>query len=452
MLKLYNTLTRKKQEFKPIEKGKVGIYSCGPTVYDFIHVGNLRAFIFSDLLKRWLKFKGYKVKHIMNITDIDDKLIKKSCGNKSKLKEITEKYEDAFFSDIKKIDIEKADKYPQASKHINEMVELIKKLMKKGYAYKTSDGIYFSIKKFKNYGRLAGIKGLKAGASGRIEKDEYDKENIRDFALWKFYSEEDGEIFWETEIGKGRPGWHIECSAMSSKYLGQPFDIHTGGIDLIFPHHENEIAQSEASEGKKFVNFWIHNEHLVVEGKKMSKSLGNFYILKDLTDKNYSLNAIRYLLMSTHYRQKLNLTDESLKSSEEAIKRIQEFTANSKSEKDGGKIDELIEKAEENFVKAMDDDLNISMALSSLFSFIREANKAGAGKKSYNFIKKINRVLGLRLEEKLIIPAEIKKLVEKREKLRKEGNFKGADELREKVKRRGWYIDDTEEGAKLRKL
>ncbi|MBI2629559.1 cysteine--tRNA ligase [Candidatus Pacearchaeota archaeon] len=451
-MKLYNTLTRNKEEFKPIGK-EVGIYSCGPTVYNFPHVGNLRAFLFADLLKRCLLFKGFKIKHVMNVTDIDDKLIKKSEGDKEKLKEITIKYERAFKKNLEELNIIPADFYPRATESIKEMVEIVKKLLERGYAYKTSDGIYYSVKKFKDYGKLAGINldNLKEGA--RVNNDEYDKESAKDFALWKFWQEEDGNIFWETEIGKGRPGWHIECSAMSSKYLGEHFDIHTGGIDLLFPHHTNELAQSEAANGKKFVNYWLHNEHLMINGEKMSKSLGNFYVLSDLVNKGFSLNAIRYLLISTHYRQKLNLTDETLKASEEAVKRILEFIANAKNREDNEKIISLIKETKKAIEKAIDDDLNIALVLSSIFKFIREANKLGAGKKAYELVIKTNEILGLSLEkEKIEIPEEVSQLVEEREKARKNKDWKKSDDLREEIKKLGFILDDAKDGVRVRKI
>jgi len=448
-MKLYNTLTRKKEEFKPIGK-EVKIYSCGPTVYDSPHIGNLRAFIFADLLKRYLKFKKYKIKHVMNITDIDDKLIKKSKGKKEKLKQITKKYTKVFFDALSSLNIEKADIYPRATEHIKEMSEIVEKLLKKNLAYKTTDGIYFNIKKFKPYGKLSGLKkqNLKKTKS-RIDKDEYDKSNARDFALWKFHTKEDGEISWQTSLGKGRPGWHIECSAMSSKYLGQPFDIHTGGIDLVFPHHENEIAQSEAAFGKKFVKYWIHNEHLIINGRKMSKSLGNFYTLEDLL-KKYNTNTLRYLLLSTHYRQKLNLTEQSLKAAEKAVFRIMEFLS-SENKKESKEIPILIKKTEKEFISALDDDLNISKALATIFNFIRKSNKLGSGKKSKELIKKINSVLGLKIEKQKI-PKEVKELVDKREKARKNKEWKEADKLRDKIKKLGFQLDDTTKGVKIKKI
>ena len=452
MLKLYNTLTRKKETFKPIKKNEVGIYSCGPTVYDYPHVGNLRAFVFPDILKRWLEYRHYKVNHIMNITDVDDKLILKSEGKRGELKEITKRYEDAFKDNLKELNIIPANVFPRATEHIKEMTKIIEKLEKNGYAYKTNDGIYFSIKKFKNYGKLSRLKieNLKEGA--RIDTDKYEKENAQDFALWKFYNEKDGEIYWDTELGKGRPGWHIECSAMSSKYLGESFDIHTGGIDLIFPHHTNEIAQSEGANKKKFVKYWMHNNFILVNGEKMSKSLGNFYVLKDLLEKGWSLNAIRYILLSTHYRQELNISDDGLKAAEESVKRIFEFLDNSKGKEDNKEVLKQLDKAEEEFGKAMDDDLNIAQALGVLFGFIRDANREGAGDKSYNFIKSISeKVLGLK-KEKVKIPVEIKKLADEREQARKNKDWKKSDKLREELKSRGWEVADTSEGWRLKKI
>jgi len=375
---LFNTLTRKKEKFKPLTDSEVKIYTCGPTVYDYAHIGNFRAFIFEDLLKRWLVYRGFKVTHIMNLTDIDDKTIKGSQKQGIPLNKFTEFYVEAFFEDIKKLNIQAADKYPKATEHIPEMVALIKTLMTKGVAYKgEDDSIYFSVNKFSEYGKLSKIKvgELKTGA--RVSQDEYAKEEARDFALWKAWTPEDGEVFWETELGKGRPGWHIECSAMSTKYLGATFDIHCGGIDNMFPHHENEIAQSEAATDKKFVNYWMHNEHLQVEGKKMAKRLGNFYTLRDLLSKGYDPIAIRYLLMSTHYRQQFNFTFEGLESAKNAVDRLRNFMRRLKEtreQENQGKVTKFVDKLEEDFGNAMDDDLNIGIALAALFDFVREIN------------------------------------------------------------------------------
>ena len=311
MLKLFNTLTRKIKVFKPIKKNKVGMYSCGPTVYNFAHIGNLRAYVFADILKRYLKYGGFKVKHVMNITDIDDKTIRDSQKKGQTLREFTEFYTKAFIEDINSLNIEMPDILPKATKHIPEMASLIKKMLKNGSAYKSKGSIYFNISKFKKYGELAQLekRNLKQNASKRLNiSDEYEKEEVNDFVLWKAWQKKDRDIFWETEIGKGRPGWHIECSAMSMKYLGESFDIHTGGADLVFPHHTNEIAQSEAATGKKFVNYWTHNEHLLVKGKKMSKSLGNFYTLRDIQEKGYNPLLLRLILLKTHYRKILDFS------------------------------------------------------------------------------------------------------------------------------------------------
>jgi len=469
MLKLYNTLTRKKEIFKPIKKNNVGMYTCGPTIYDYAHIGNFRAYLVADLLKRYLKYSGYKVKHIMNLTDVDDKTIKVSQEKKISLKEFTEKYKKAFFKDLEALDIEKADIYPCATENIKEMVSLVQTLLDKKYAYKGKDGsIYFDVSKFKNYSKLAKlkIKNLKAGV--RIKQDEYEKEDINDFALWKAYSKSDGDVFWNTKIGKGRPGWHLECSAMSSKYLGKQFDIHTGGIDLIFPHHTNEIAQSESAFGKKFVNYWIHNEWLLVNGKKMSKSLGNFYTLRDLLKEGYDTEAIRYVLLSTHYRQSLNFTFEGVESSKKAIERLNNFIKKIwilKTTKEGvtinkqnPEIKKLIKKTKDKFVEKMDDDLNISKALSVIFDFIRNFNKKideiGIYKKDaediYNFMKEINSVFWIMdfEEKKENVSKEIKDLIDEREKARKDKNYKKADDIRDKLKKKGIILEDTKEGVK----
>ncbi|MGB9748571.1 MAG: cysteine--tRNA ligase [Candidatus Woesearchaeota archaeon] len=415
MIKFYNTLTRKLEVFRPLKDKEVGFYSCGPTVYNFAHIGNFRSFVFYDLLKRYLKYRGFKVKHVMNITDVDDKTIRNSKKEGVSLKEFTERYTRYFLEDLKTMNIELPDIMPKATEHIKEMVELVKKLIEKGYAYKAEDNsVYFNISKFKDYGKLShlDIKSLKAGA--RVNLDEYTKENVQDFALWKSYTEEDGNVFWETEIGKGRPGWHIECSAMSMKYLGETFDIHTGGIDLVFPHHENEIAQSEAATGKKFVNYWLHSEFLLVNGKKMSKSLGNFYTLRDVLKMGYNPMAIRYLLLSTHYRQQLNFSFDALKSAENSVERMYEFARNlleiidrKERRKIGSEARELLRKTKKEFEKFMDNDLKISEALSVIYDFMSNANKlisenrlnSKEAKKMHEFILKIDEVLGLRINE-----------------------------------------------------
>lgn len=442
-MKLYNTLTKKKEEFKPVKSGQVGIYSCGPTVYNYAHIGNLRTYVFNDVLKRVFLFENWKVKHVMNITDVDDKTIKGSIRENLSLKDFTKKYERLFVSDLNELNIIKPDVMPRATENISEMVNLIKELLRKGYAYKTEDGIYFSVSKFKNYGKLAGLKKIKLGKS-RIKNDEYDKKDIQDFALWKFYSDEDSGVYWDVEIGKGRPGWHIECSAMSSRYLGQPFDIHTGAIDLIFPHHTNEIAQSEAAYGKKFVNYWMHAGFLTMKEGKMSKSLGNIYTLKDLKAKGYSPLDYRYLCLGTHYRAPLLFTYENLENARNSYERLKNIISEIK---DDGKVNETYLS---EFKSAIDDDLDMPKALQVLWKLVRDEKAEG----KLSTIREMDKVFGLRLLEKpeIEIPAEIKKLADERERYRKQKKFKEADILREKIKKLGYYVDDTDKGGKIKKL
>ena len=437
-LKLYNTLTRKKEVFKPINKDYVGIYSCGPTVYNYAHIGNLRTYLFNDFLKRSLIFLEFKPKHIMNITDVDDKTIKASNKAGISLKEFTRKYEQIFFDDLKELNIIKPDYVLRATESIKEMVELIKSLIKKGYAYKTSDGIYFSISKFKSYGKLAKLEKAKKSKE-RIANDEYDKENARDFALWKFWTSEDGDNFWETEIGKGRPGWHIECSAMSMKILGNPFDIHTGAIDLIFPHHTNEIAQSKCATGKQFVKYWLHGGFLSMKDEKMSKSLGNVLYLKDLENKGFSPIDYRYMCLTTHYRAQLIFSIENLENAKNAYRRLKNICENLNGD---GKINK---KYLEEFKSAIEDDLNLPEALQVLWKLLRDEKADG----KYETLKEIDKVFGLKLleKEKINIPSEVKRLVDARESARKNKDWKLADELRNKINKLWYVVSDTEEGA-----
>jgi len=443
-LKLYNTLTRKKQVFKPIEKGKVGMYTCGPTVYDYAHIGNFRAYVFSDVLKRYLVYLGFEVKDVMNLTDVDDKTIKRSQQEKTSLKEITRKYEEAFLEDMKRLNIIKPGIMPRATEHINEMVLLIKNLIEKGYAYKTDDGIYFSIKKFKEYGKLAKLNFAKLKQTERMSGDNYEKEEARDFVLWKFYTTDDGDVFWQTEIGKGRPGWHIECSAMSMKYLGEHFDLHLGGQDLIFPHHTNEIAQSEAATGKKFVNYWLHNGWLLVDGKKMSKSLGNFYTLRDILAKGFNALALRYFYLLTHYRKEFDFSVDNLKNSQKSYERLRNIISELK---DDGKTNEKYLK---KFEKAMNDDLDTGKAIQVLWELLRDEKAEG----KLCTASKMDKVLGLKLleKERIEVPEEIKEIVAEREKARENKDWKKSDELRMKMKELGWWVDDTPEGPKIKKL
>ncbi len=459
-LKLFNTLIRKKEVFKPLNRNLVRIYSCGPTVYDFAHIGNCRAYLCIDILKRYLKYRGFKLKHVMNLTDVDDKTIAASQKEGISLKKYTQRYIKAFFEDIKELNIMQADIYPKATENIEEMAPLIKKLIDKGYAYKTKDGsVYYDISKFKDYGKLSRvkIKELKDGA--RVSQDSYDKKDVKDFALWKGYTKNDGDVFWETELGKGRPSWHIECSAMSIKYLGETLDIHAGGVDLIFPHHENEIAQSEAATGKKFVNLWFHNGHLLVDNKKMTKSLANFYTLRDLFIKGYETKPIRYLLLSTHYRQKLNFTFKSLGAAKNSVERLQNFVfkmIDQKGKEDNPKIKELIKKAKNDFEEKMNDDLNISGALAVIFGFINKVNKKKISKNDADdvlkLMKKFDSILCVMEFKKEKIPGNILQLAGERETARKNKDWKKADEIREKIKEKGYAIDDTKEGPLVKAL
>ncbi len=460
-LKLFNTLTRKVEIFKPLKDNEVRIYSCGPTVYNYVHIGNLRAYIFVDLLRRYLKYKGFKLHHVMNLTDVDDKTIRDSQKEGKSLKEFTEFYSEAFLNDLKTLNIEIPESMPKATDQIKGMVELIKRLLEKDYAYKTENGdVYFSISKFKDYGKLALVdpEKLKQNAEGRLSnKDEYDKEDVRDFALWKAYDKKDGEVFWDTELGKGRPGWHIECSVMSG-VLNIPFDIHTGGVDLIFPHHTNEIAQTEAAYDKKMCNFWIHNEHLIVNGEKMSKSSGNFYTLKDLLEKGYSSMAIRYELLSTHYRQKLDFREDNLKNIPNTLNKIYNFLDNLEdvNDNDNKEISNIIKKYKEQFEESLDNDLNISGALAAMFEFMTEINKQKFSKSNAqeikDFMQHIDSVLGIMQHEKLKIPDEIKQLADKRLKVRNNKNWEESDKLRNEIKEKGYEIKDSKEGYKITKI
>ncbi len=462
MLKFYNTLTRCKEDFKPLKENEVRMYSCGPTVYNYAHIGNFRCFAFVDILRRYLKYKGFKLKHVMNITDVDDKTIKGSRAEGKTLAEFTKFYTAEFIRDLKSLNIEIPETMPSATEEIEGMVQLVKKLLEKGYAYKSGDGIYFSISKFKDYGKLAclNLEQLKAGASGRVKSDEYDKENAHDFVLWKFWDDDDGDVFWESELGKGRPGWHIECSVMSSKYLGQPFDIHTGGVDLIFPHHTNEIAQSEAAEGKKFANFWLHNEHLLVNSQKMSKSLGNFFTLRDLEQKGYSMKAVRYELISAHYRQKLDFREENLMKLPATLQKFYDFMAKldeANAEKGAAEVPKLIGSAKEKFEIAMDDDLNISAALAAVFEFMTEVNKIMGGlsrpdaKKVRDLMLKFDSVLGVMEPEKVEIPQEITALADSRAEARKARNWAESDRLRDEIAKKGYIVEDKADGYRLKK-
>ncbi|MBP3395276.1 MAG: cysteine--tRNA ligase, partial [Lentisphaeria bacterium] len=380
-MRFYNTLGRNMQDFQPIEEKVAKMYTCGPTVYNYAHIGNFRAYLFEDLLRRSLEYHGYKVTQVMNLTDVDDKTIRDSRAAGLKLQDFTRKYKDAFFEDLRTLRIEPAEHYPEATTHIPEMIEMIRILFEKGFAYKSEDGsVYFSIAKFKDYGKLAKIDMEQQRSGVRINNDEYDKDSVADFALWKAWSESDGDVKWDSPWGPGRPGWHLECSAMSMKYLGRTFDIHTGGIDNMFPHHEDEIAQSEAANSCKFVNYWLHCEHLTIDKKKMSKSLGNFYTLRDLLNKGYSGKEVRWALIGTHYRSKLNFNLGLCDQARSTLKKFADFFGRLKALPQGtaGKEEalRLAADADKKFADAIGDDLNIAEALSAVFTLERAVNTA----------------------------------------------------------------------------
>jgi len=436
MLRFFNTLTGRIEEFHPLSEGEVRMYTCGPTVYDYAHIGNFRAYIFEDLLRRHLKFRGFRVIQVMNITDIDDKIIRRAN------------------------EVERAEYYPRATEHIEDMKRLIERLIEKGHAYIKEGSVYFKIDTFPDYGKLSKLDPESLEVGSRVDADEYTKDDVRDFALWK--ARKEGEPYWDSPWGEGRPGWHIECSAMSMRYLGETFDIHTGGVDNIFPHHENEIAQSEAATGKPFVRYWLHCQHLVVEGEKMSKSKGNFYTLRDLLEKGYDPVAIRYLLLATHYRKPLNFTFEGLRNAEITVERINDFldrlASSSFTSSGNGALEKAISRAEEKFTAELDDDLNISGALAALFELIREANTAldsgaiseGERRKILSLFRNWNRVLGV-IEEPEELPDELLRLIRERNEARRARNYKLADEIRARLLEKGIVLEDTKYGTRWRR-
>lgn len=449
MLKLLNTLTKKEEVFKPIKEGHVGLYSCGPTVYNYPHIGNYRAFIFADILKRYFKYLRYDVMHVMNITDVDDKTIRDSVAQGESLLDFTEYYTAEFNRELKELNIEAPTKQPKATDHIKEMVSMTQKLLEEGFAYKGEDGsIYFDIKKFKTYGKLSGLnlEKIHQNSQSRIKKDEYDKENAEDFALWKAYDDADGDVYWDTPLGRGRPGWHIECSAMSTKYLGEHFDIHTGGVDLTFPHHENEIAQSECASGHKFVNYWLHNEHLLIDGKKMSKSLKNDYRLKDLKEKGFSPIDYRYWLLGASYKTIVNFTWEGLESSKTALKKLKSFYL---SIPETGVISHSYK---EQFQEAMNDNLGTSEALALVWKLTKDEKVKDADKKVTLLDFDTVFGLGMKSWKKDEIPEEVKRLAEERKKAKDKKNFETSDKIRKVIRDLGYEIKDTAEGTEIFKI
>jgi cysteinyl-tRNA synthetase len=462
-LKIHNTMSGAVEEFVPLNGLDVGFYTCGPTVYNYAHIGNLRSFIFADILKKYLRYRGYAVKHVMNITDVDDKTIRDSQKEHKSLKEFTEFYTKEFFNDFETLRIDKPDIIPRATETIPEMISLIKKLGENGHTYLKDGSTYYKISTFDDYGKLSKIdlENVKDDASGRLS-DEYEKDDPRDFALWKAWSEDDGHVFWETAIGKGRPGWHIECSAMSMKYLGESFDIHTGGVDLIFPHHENEIAQSEGATGKQFVKYWIHCEHLMVEGKKMAKSIGNFYTLRDILAKGYGPMSVRYVLLATQYKQKLNFTFAGLDAAKNSLNRLKDFVANIRHSKgiDSPDVADLVSVVKNRFVAAMDEDLNVSEALAAIFDFVKEINKLVAAdnigqenvKQILSVLEEFDSVLSILDFKEASVDSEIESMIAQREAARKNKNFAASDKIRDSLKAKGILLDDTRDGVRWKKI
>jgi cysteinyl-tRNA synthetase len=463
-LRLFNTLTRQEEEITPSDKKTIRMYTCGPTIYDFSHIGNFRTFLFEDVLRRTLELFNFPITQVMNLTDIDDKTIRGSMAKNVPLKQYTDTFKQAFFQDLEILRIERAEYYPEATNYIKQMIEMVQVLIDKGFAYTDPEGnVYFSISKFKDYGKLShlDLSSLLGGASGRVAKDEYEKEGVADFVLWKAYSKErDGDVFWESPWGKGRPGWHLECSVMAKNILGETLDLHAGGVDLIFPHHENEIAQSESSTGKTFALHWAHAEHLLVDHKKMSKSLGNFYTLRDLLAKGFLPSSIRYFLIATHYRTQLNFTFQGIEGATASIKRIRDFYARLGNGTDGPasqEVQSLFETTKERFCSALAADLNISEALAALFDFIRHGN-ALLDEKSLSqpdillmkkCMEKIDSVLAVLQPDESAMPQEIAELVHQREIARKEKNWKQSDTLRESLKQKGYLVEDTAQGQRI---
>ena len=465
MFRFQNTLSGKIEEFQPLEAGKVKLYVCGPTVWNFAHIGNFRTFTFGDLLQRYLKFKGYDVTYVMNLTDVDDRIINESAKQNITIEEMTAPFIAAFNEDMKTLGNDMPDVQPKATEHIAEMIEIISTLLENGKAYESDGSIYFRISEFPEYGKLSKIKfeGNVENASGRIDTDKYDKEDARDFALWKLVGE-DETPGWDAEFGRGRPGWHIECSAMSMKYLGETFDIHAGGIDLQFPHHENEIAQSEGATGKQFAKYWIHSEFLKIDNTTMSKSLGNDFTLRDIVERGFSPLAIRYLLLSVPYSKQLNFTFEGLQGANAAVERLQQFRrlVNEARTESGSNSDvrSVIENSLTEFEHALGDDFNTSQALAAIHNFVREVNTVLADEKLLEgdkqavlkAIEKFDFVMGIFGEEKTeMLDEEIEKLIEERQTARHNRDFARSDEIRDLLAGRGIILEDTKDGVRWKR-
>jgi len=466
-IRFFNSMGRKLERFEPLEAGKVRLYACGPTVYNHPHIGNHRTFLFEDFLRRGLRFLGYEVEQVMNLTDIDDKTIRGAQQNGVSLDEFTATYVDSFFEDLDALHVERAEHYPRATEHLPEMIALVERLLERGYAYTSDGSVFFRIAADDDYGRLSGVDLDHVRRGERVAQDEYDKEDVRDFVLWKAAKE--GEPTWDSPWGPGRPGWHLECSAMSMKYLGESFDLHCGGVDNMFPHHENEIAQSESATGKPFVHTWLHAEHLIVDGQKMSKSLGNQYTLKDLLARGAEPRALRYLFLATHYRQRLNFSFEALKAAGAALKRIDEMRFRlahaTETEAPHEDVEQAARRLTDDFTAAVADDLNSSAALGAVFQFVKEVNKAiedgrlghGDRQRAVDALARVDQVLGV------LDPAawqeaagghgddEIERKVRERQEARERRDFAASDRLRDELQALGVLVEDTPQGPRWRR-
>jgi cysteinyl-tRNA synthetase len=463
-LRFYNTLTQEVEPFAPLTDNTVRMYTCGPTVYDYAHIGNFRSFVFVDLLRRWLRASGHKLDHVMNITDVDDKIIQNAVALHQPVEEYTARYTQAFREDCEVLRLETPERLVKATEHIPDMVGAIEKLAETGHTYDSEGSVYFRISTFPEYGKLshADFSGIRSGA--RVDVDKYDKDNARDFALWK--APKEGEPFWPAPIGPGRPGWHIECSVMAIKYLGATLDIHAGGVDLVFPHHENEIAQSEALTGKQFARFWLHSEFLMVEGQKMSKSLGNFYTLRDVLERGYAPEAIRYLLASVPYRKQLNFTFDGIKSAATAIDRVRNFKLRVETDKFPEGVNEAMAErtraAVSKFVEGMDDDLNTAEALAAIFEYIRDANTAmnagefGAGNvaAAQDLLAQFDAVFDViapTAQSGEMTDSEVESMIAARAKAKAAKNFALSDQIREQLLEQGIILEDTKGGVRWKR-
>lgn len=463
-LRFYNTLTQKTEDFQPADGKTVRMYTCGPTVWNYVHIGNLRTFTSQDILRRWLQYRGYRLMHVMNITDVDDRIIQQAAAAGQSIYQYTSAYTDAFFEDTGKVRLQRPEQVCKATDHIEDMVHLIQGLARNGCTYESEGSVYFRINAFPEYGKLAHLQfeGLKAGA--RVDSDKYDKDNARDFVLWK--AKKEGEHSWDTALGDGRPGWHIECSAMAMRYLGETLDIHAGGVDLIFPHHENEVAQSEAFTHKTFARFWLHTEHLMVEGQTMSKSLGNFYTLRDLLEKGYAPETVRYLLASVPYRKQLNFTFDGLQAADTAIKRLRNYELRLKTSKfpegTSARFDERAAAAVKQFEEALDDDMNTAGALGAVFEYVRDTNTAmdageflaGNVAGALDVLIRFDQVFDVlkpTVSEGGITDEQIDALIAERTQAKKARNFARADEVRKLLLDAGVVLEDTKDGTRWKR-